>query len=340
MIISRWSQMGNAPTLFKSRTFLNTIVSKKIRRAGGTACHIVSIVPLRAHPNLTAADEGSAIRAEVVRAFRLSLVEPNVTKLEYCTQLDVKGSVPKWLVDVFVIPRLMSWVGEIRRYFQQIRPLRDCIVDDGKFIGKMLIALVQENLSHSFFGRLKLRFLVQEFILKTAMFRDAGIDRIDAFLFAVLAVIHSPQDLSTDPGAAPMAEIGLDLDSFLPLHHHGAAVLVGSFVNKHLRLRNADRRHVWFSPMLREIVAWRVKSGSFGSKLRFASLRYGQKLSAGVRNASSIITARRKSSNSVVPLGMEVPAPRKLIDAAASKRKLDFIAVVVSQPLAVARVEV
>lgn len=331
-MITSWSQMGHASTLIKNRTFLSSVVAKKISR-GNSWSIIVAIAPLRTHPILGDADEIGAIRAEVVRAFRLSAVSSNVTRVEYCTQLDAKGAVPQWLIDVFVVPRLVSWASEIRQYFQQMRPMKDCVLEDGRYVGMMLTRVVNQNRRsvESFLGRLRLRSLILEFFSKTAMLRDAKVAHLDAFLLAVLTGSNMELELGTaDSETAPMVAIGLGLDMFLTLHYHGTHVVVASFVGKHNELRDIDERHVWFRPLLAEIVAWRIQTGTFGKKLWFASARFGRKVTHRLRSLSSIYTP-----SSVAPeadLARMTPAPQVLQRATSSKPELDFVAVTVSHP--------
>ena len=106
--------------------------------------------------------------------------------------------------------------------------------------------------------------------------------------------------------------------------------MVASFVGKYNELRDIAERHVWFRPLLAEVVKWRIQTGTFGKKLWFASARFGRKVAHRLRSLSSSYTP-----SSVAPegdLARMTPAPQVLQLATSSKRELDFVAVMVSHP--------
>jgi len=90
---------------FKNRTWLTSMVCKRICDDPPTFLWVG--VPLDTHPSIRPDDEHHAIRAEGSRCLRLTSIGPDLTRLEFCASLDLRGSLPQWLTDKVAVPTLL-----------------------------------------------------------------------------------------------------------------------------------------------------------------------------------------------------------------------------------------
>jgi hypothetical protein len=79
---------------FESRTFLNSLVCKKIQDV--PAGFVVVAWPIASHDGMRAEEQSHLVRAEVKRCFRYTLIEPQVTSVEFAIALDLKGVALPW----------------------------------------------------------------------------------------------------------------------------------------------------------------------------------------------------------------------------------------------------
>jgi hypothetical protein len=100
-------------TPFKNRTFLNSIVLKKLSLEEEPLALLIAAVPIPSHPAIQV-DERHAVRAEVLRSFKIEFVEDNVTRLTFATTLDLKGNIPTFFVNTVVIPALMTFAYKLQ----------------------------------------------------------------------------------------------------------------------------------------------------------------------------------------------------------------------------------
>ena len=177
-------------TVFRNRTFLNSLVAKKISTDPEPAVFVVASVPITSHPAV-APDEKNLVRAEYIRCFKLTLVGPALTKLNYTCWIDLKGHFPMWFFERVVTPQQLGLVAIIQVYFQQLKPIADCDEADGVAIGHMLIEMVLRTEEHRKSGALR------AFVHKTAMLRDSEFAHFASMLTHMLI----PESQS-QPGAA------------------------------------------------------------------------------------------------------------------------------------------
>ena len=111
-----FSEMRSVP-LFQNRTFLNSLMCKKILDDPPTWVWLC--VPLDSHERVRVEDERHAVRAQVFRCFRLTAQTESVTRLEYVCWLDLGGSFPTFLVTKVALPRLMQLPYDAQTYFVQ-----------------------------------------------------------------------------------------------------------------------------------------------------------------------------------------------------------------------------
>jgi hypothetical protein len=97
IIFLRKKQLG-----FSDRTFLNSVVAKKVSEAPTT--FLVAAMPIRSHVKITLKDEAGALRAENCRVFLLTELALRVTRLDYCCSLNLRGRVPQWFTNAVAIP--------------------------------------------------------------------------------------------------------------------------------------------------------------------------------------------------------------------------------------------
>jgi hypothetical protein len=90
------------------RTFLYSTVAKRVAEHPPT--YVMVVVPIPCHAKIGPKDEAGAVRAEVYRSFKLTEVEPGVTKLDYCCSLDLKGRVPQIVTNTVALPQQLNGV--------------------------------------------------------------------------------------------------------------------------------------------------------------------------------------------------------------------------------------
>ncbi len=90
------------------RTFLYSAIAKRVAEHPPT--YAMFIVPIPGHAKIGPKDEAGAVRAEVYRSFKLTEVEPGVTKLVYCCSLDLKGRVPQVVTNSVALPQQLNGV--------------------------------------------------------------------------------------------------------------------------------------------------------------------------------------------------------------------------------------
>ena len=93
-------EMKTAP--FKNRTFLNVLVCQKL----SDTVWVWALVPLSSHARIGPQDEKNAVRAEVMRCFRLTATPLGETLVEHACWLDLRGSFPSWFTNQVAIPQL------------------------------------------------------------------------------------------------------------------------------------------------------------------------------------------------------------------------------------------
>jgi hypothetical protein len=144
-------------------------------------------------------------------------------------------------------------------YFQQIRPLSECVADDGLFVAKLFMDEVARSDTKE-----KAEPALQRFVSRTAMFRDSGFANIGSLLIAMVSESTGPSDSIAEvvsQSEAPTVTEAIDIGgAFAPslANHDTAAAAVAAYIEKYVALRKLSETHVWFRPML-ETIAGRLK---------------------------------------------------------------------------------
>ena len=143
------------------------------------------------------------------------------------------------------------------QYFQQVRPLAKCDVEDGRVVGHMLVDLVSSNPKDP-------ARAIRELADRTAMLRDCGFAHIGEMLMRLLStdVQGGPDDDTTaaaglDPSSLTEKQ-GIAIGSAIASSVHQAHALAGGLkmvVQSHAVLRAMKSKYAWFTPMLEVIMA-------------------------------------------------------------------------------------
>ena len=265
---------------FKNRTWLTSMVCKRICDDPPTFLWVG--VPLDTHPSIRPDDEHHAIRAEGSRCLRLTSIGPDLTRLEFCASLDLRGSLPQWLTDKVAVPTLLHvpytiqvrtfrlpaaqaavpllvQKGVLRQvYFQQIRRLVDCQQEDGRNVAHMLADLAfAQGLSD-----LKARIAIRGFYMRCAMLLNAGFAHLDTFLVFMLRPAYIETSNTAPVGHTQLespfpalltvdcaTRLGFELRRLMDTLQADDLV-VGEMLRKHEVLRRMNRKFVWFKPLL------------------------------------------------------------------------------------------
>jgi hypothetical protein len=247
-----------------NRTFLNSMIWKQI--SSEPLVFIVSIMPIDQHDQIGPADEEHALRGESMRYFRFTALRPHVTLFEYVSSLDLKGRVPKLLIETVAIPRTMHVPITYQTYFLQLRPMAACTADDGSLAANLLMDQVAQA------KRDDIPTVVSKFVTQTAMLRACRFAHIGTMLLAIaLHTLGTVQDVAVvDPAALNVEQarsIGRGFGSMVIGNTLPEAAL-GEFFRTYPSMRAMDRDYVWFRPMMEAIAARRMRSSPFGLKMR------------------------------------------------------------------------
>jgi hypothetical protein len=184
------------------RTLLMSVISKRLAEHPPTYAVVVISIP--SHAKITAKDEAGAVRAENRRVFRITEISPGRSKVEYACSLNMQGLLPQFVINAFVLPTQMSAPVTQQLYFQQLLPLGDCDAEDGRFVGHMLMAVVDskpKDLPHA----------IRTFANQMAMLRECCCPRIGDMLVALLSSAMPTTDAPSAADDAP-AELPSTLD--------------------------------------------------------------------------------------------------------------------------------
>ncbi len=247
-----------------NRTFLNAILW--IRLCMEPLTYVVCVSPIEQHDRIGAADEENCVRAEVMRCSRYTALRPGVTLYEYVCWLDLKGNVPKRVVETVAIPQQMRQPIEQQEYFMQIQRIEACTADDGVLAANMLmdqLAQVKQD---------GIPTVVSKFVTRTAMLRECRFVHIGTMLLAIaLHTLGTVQDVAVvDPAALSIEQarrIGGGFGSMIIGNTLPEAAL-DEFFRTYPSMRAMDHDYVWFRPTMEAIAARRMDSSPFGLKMR------------------------------------------------------------------------
>ena len=262
------------------RTFLNSVIAKQV--ADDPRTFVVAVVPIPSHHKIGPKDEKRAVRGENCTSFRLTKVASCAVKLECSRSLDMKGWVPQSFTNR-AIPRLMSAVPTFQHYFQQLRPLSECGVEDGYAVGHMLVDVVKlspNDRAHA----------VRTVANRTVMLQECGMRHIGAMLAHFLTT-------DSQDGPGPVEELSMPVlkDVDISLLTEKQAIALGSLiassvyesnfpvtalqkvVKLNTLLRAMKSAYVWFVPMLEIVSSHKAAKRSRREGIR----RFSAKVSAG-----------------------------------------------------------
>jgi hypothetical protein len=249
---------------FQSRTFLSSIIWKQL--SAEPRIFGLCVVPIDQHDQIGPADEEHAVRAEVMRCYRFTALRPDVTLFEYACWLDLKGHVPKLVIDTVAIPQAMHVPITYQTYFLQLRPVAACTADDGALAANLLmdqVAQVEKD---------ELPTVLSKFVAQTAMLRECRFAHIGTMLLAIaLHTLGTVQDVAVvDPaslGVEQARSIGRGFGSMIIGSTLPEAAL-DEFFRTYPSMRTMDHDYVWFRPTMEAIATRRMRSSPLGLKMR------------------------------------------------------------------------
>ena len=182
----------------RNRSFLNALVCKQLSDEPPTFAWATG--PIAHYEGVR--DNVGVVRAEAFRFLRLTAVNDHVTRMEYLCWIDLKGHIPKFVIDALVIPKLMHIPISVQLYFFQIHV--PTAPEAGTLIGHMLMDAVEAR-PHS-----EREAAIASFVSKMAVLRalrDLQFPHICAMLNAVICPTwrdHRPGSASNSPARAPV----------------------------------------------------------------------------------------------------------------------------------------
>jgi hypothetical protein len=248
----------------QNRTFLNSMIWRQL--SSEPLVYDVCSMPIDQHDQIGPADEEHALRAESMRCYRFTALRPDVTMFEYASWLDLKGHVPKLVIENVAIPLTMHVPITYQTYFLQLRPMAACTADDGALAATLLMDQVAQVKKD------EIPTVVSKFVTRTAMLRTCGIGHIGTMLLAIaLHTLGTMQDVAVvDPASLSVEQarsIGRGFGSMIIGNTLPEAAL-DEFFHTYPSMRAMDRDYVWFRPMMEAIAAHRMRSSPFGLKMR------------------------------------------------------------------------
>jgi hypothetical protein len=249
---------------FQNRTFLNSVLWQQL--SAEPRIFVLCAVPIGHHFQIAPADEKHALRAETMRFFRFTALRPDVTLFEYASWLDLKGHVPKWVIETVAIPQTMHVPITYQTYFLQLRPMAACTADDGALAGDMLMDQVAQV------KNVEIPTVVSKFVTQTAMLRECRFVHIGTMLLAI--VLHT---LGTVQDVAVVDPAVLSVEQARSIGHGFGSMVIGStlpeaaldeFFGTYSSMRAMDRDYVWFRPTMEAIATRLMQSSPFGLKMR------------------------------------------------------------------------
>ncbi len=248
----------------RNRTFLNSVLWQQ--RSAEPRVFVLCVVPIDHHFQIRPADEEHALRAETLRFFRFTALRPDVTLFEFASSLDLKGHVPKLVIEKIAIPLTMHVPITYQTYFLKLRPMAACTADDDALAANLLMDQVAAV------KKVEIPTVVSKFVTQTAMLRTCRFAHIGTMLLAIaLHTLGTVQDVTVvDPAALSVEQarsIGRGFGSMIIGNTLPEAAL-GEFFRTYPSMRAMDRDNVWFRPMMEAIATRLMGNSPFGLKMR------------------------------------------------------------------------
>jgi hypothetical protein len=248
----------------QNRTFLSSVLWKQL--SAEPRIFVLCVVPIDNHDQIGPVDEEHALRAEVMRCYRFTALRPDVTLFEFTSWLDLKGNVPKLLIETVAIPQTMHVPVTYQTYFLQLKTMAACTAEDGALAANLLMDQVAAV------PKVKIPTVVSKFVTQTAMLRECRFVHIGTMLLAIaLHTLGTVQDVAlVDPAALSVEQarsIGRGLGSMIIGSTLPEAAL-DEFFCTYPSMCAMDHDYVWFRPMMEAIATRRMRSSPFGLKMR------------------------------------------------------------------------
>ncbi len=245
-------------------TFLNSMIWKQL--SSEPLVYDVCSMPIDQHDQIGPADEEHAIRAESMRCYRFTAVRPDVTLFEYACWLDVKGHVPKLVIEKFAIPLTMHVPVTYQMYFLQLKTMAGRTADDGALAANLFMDQVAQVKKD------EIPTVVSKFVTQTGMLRACRFAHIGTMLLAIaLHTLGTVHDVAVvDPAVLSVEQarsIGRGFGSMIIGNTVPEAAL-DEFFRTYPSMRAMDRDYVWFRPMMEAIATRRMRGSPFGLKMR------------------------------------------------------------------------
>ena len=124
---------------FQNRTFLNSSLWQKVSDA--PLAYFWVSVPVESHAKVSREHEAHAVRAEGYRCLKCTRMGDNLTKMEFACSMDLKGAIPRALVNAFLLPQLMRTPYDVQNYFLRVVPLAALTCDDARILADALFGI-------------------------------------------------------------------------------------------------------------------------------------------------------------------------------------------------------
>jgi hypothetical protein len=227
-------------------TFLNSMIWKQL--SAEPCIFVLGAVPIDHHFQIGPADEAHALRAETMRFFRFTALRPDETLFEFASSLDLKGHVPKLVIETVAIPQTMHVPITYQTYFLQLRPMAACTADDGALAANLLMDQVAAV------KKAEIPTVVSKFVTQTVMLRTCRFVHIGTMLLAIaLHTLGTVQDVAVvDPAALSVEQArsigrgfgGMIIGNTLP------EAALDEFFRTYPSMRAMDAEYRWFRPMM------------------------------------------------------------------------------------------
>jgi hypothetical protein len=267
---------------FRNRTFMSSSIWRKVCDAPLT--YIWATIPIERHDKVSPEQEAHAVRAHGSRCLKLTRLGCNLTRVRFACSLDLKGQIPRRIVNRIALPQLMRTPYDLQTYFVQMTPPSECTAADGTCIGHMIADVAQAAKT---FNRAA---AIRTFIMRSSVLRECGFASFDELIIAIflrhsfrkqVAAMIGVWKLnsrlaqaveSIDPAMLTVAEaetIGIGFDRII-VTSATPNEAVDELLLKYPALGVTAQQQMWFRPMLEAIAKRRMASAPLGLKLRLA----------------------------------------------------------------------
>ncbi|GMI38344.1 hypothetical protein TeGR_g7204 [Tetraparma gracilis] len=261
------------PTPFQDREWVQYGLAKRI---SSTEFYLAAVDCN--HPEAPAKND--SVRASLLRATRLTLVAPGLTRIAVTSQVDLRGSIPLRINNTMLIPRVIGTPINILRPFAQRKEENefDAGGEDAKVLGRLLACdvgakmrtkgvLCKSDMGTGLEDRLTL------FMDRTSVLRGARVRYpwFQALLFETLRNRVRPPSAARkaleDFGEEHARKAGRGLALAL-IANVSAEAAVDEWVMTYPALRELEQQCTWMRPMMNAAAAEMLARTSWGVQFR------------------------------------------------------------------------